>query len=264
MAVILSSSQCVKLTDIAATARARNSTKPILWNVCALLHKSERKRKINCSLSQVHILINVPYLQVALNVLSCYSTSCLKESGHTQRGYHYSDVIISTMAFQITSVSIVCSTGADKKKTPKLPVTGLCEGNPSADSPHNGPATRKMFPLDDFIMVARLLRWSFTFETLNVPQITPECKICGSDIVAGLILEACHDMPTLGRYQLDAICSDVLKISKVTGMIMPSIGNFFALLALCGGIHRPPVDFPQKGQWRGALMFSLFCAWTNG
>ena len=28
-------------------------------------------------------------------------------------------------------------------------------------------------------------------------------------------------------------------------------------------IHRWPVDFPHKGQWRGALMFSLICAWTN-
>ena len=30
------------------------------------------------------------------------------------------------------------------------------------------------------------------------------------------------------------------------------------------GIHRSPVNSPQKGQWRGALMFSLVCAWTNG
>ena len=29
------------------------------------------------------------------------------------------------------------------------------------------------------------------------------------------------------------------------------------------GIHRSPVNSPQKGQWRGALMFSLICAWTN-
>ena len=27
------------------------------------------------------------------------------------------------------------------------------------------------------------------------------------------------------------------------------------------GIHRSPVNFPHKGQWRGALMFSLICAW---
>ena len=30
------------------------------------------------------------------------------------------------------------------------------------------------------------------------------------------------------------------------------------------GIHRSPVNSPNKGQWRGALMLSLIWAWTNG
>ena len=30
------------------------------------------------------------------------------------------------------------------------------------------------------------------------------------------------------------------------------------------GIHRSPVNSPHKGQWRGALTFSLICGWTNG
>ena len=30
------------------------------------------------------------------------------------------------------------------------------------------------------------------------------------------------------------------------------------------GIHWSPVNSPHKGQWRGALVFSLICAWTNG
>ena len=30
------------------------------------------------------------------------------------------------------------------------------------------------------------------------------------------------------------------------------------------GIHRPPVNSPHKGQWRGTLMFSLICVWING
>ena len=30
------------------------------------------------------------------------------------------------------------------------------------------------------------------------------------------------------------------------------------------GIHRSPVNSPQKGQWRGALMFSLIYVWING
>ena len=30
------------------------------------------------------------------------------------------------------------------------------------------------------------------------------------------------------------------------------------------GIHRSQVNSPHKGQWRGALMLSLICAWTKG
>ena len=40
--------------------------------------------------------------------------------------------------------------------------------------------------------------------------------------------------------------------------------TFAALLAICAGIHRSPVTSPHKGQWRGALMFSLICVWING
>ena len=29
------------------------------------------------------------------------------------------------------------------------------------------------------------------------------------------------------------------------------------------GIHRSPVNSPHKGQWLGALMFSLICFWIN-
>ena len=66
---------------------------------------------------------------------------------------HCGDVIMSVMASEITSISIVCSTvcwGANKKKS-KLCVTGLCEGNPlvMVDSPHKDPVMQKMFPFDD-------------------------------------------------------------------------------------------------------------------
>ena len=30
------------------------------------------------------------------------------------------------------------------------------------------------------------------------------------------------------------------------------------------GIHKSPVNSPDKDQWRGALMFYLICAWVNG
>ena len=28
--------------------------------------------------------------------------------------------------------------------------------------------------------------------------------------------------------------------------------------------YRSPVNYPHKGQWRGALLFSLICVWING
>ena len=40
--------------------------------------------------------------------------------------------------------------------------------------------------------------------------------------------------------------------------------TFSSLLAICAGIHRSPVNSPHKGQWRGALMFSLICVEING
>ena len=40
--------------------------------------------------------------------------------------------------------------------------------------------------------------------------------------------------------------------------------TFSALLAICAGNSPVTVNSPHKGQWRGALMFSLICAWING
>ena len=47
------------------------------------------------------------------------------------------------------------------KKTSKLHVTGLCEGNPPVTGgfPHKGPVTRKNFPFDNVIMAVR--KWFY-------------------------------------------------------------------------------------------------------
>ena len=42
---------------------------------------------------------------------------------------------------------------------------------------------------------------------------------------------------------------------------METFPRFWAFVQ---GIHRSPVNSPHKGQWHGALMFSLICAGTNG
>ena len=40
--------------------------------------------------------------------------------------------------------------------------------------------------------------------------------------------------------------------------------TFSELLVIYAVIHRSPVNSTHKGQWRGALMFSLICTWING
>ena len=39
--------------------------------------------------------------------------------------------------------------------------------------------------------------------------------------------------------------------------------TFSTLLAICAGNSPVPVNSPHKGQWHGAFMFSLICAWIT-
>ena len=74
--------------------------------------------------------------------------------------WHYGDVIMSTMASQITGVSVVCSTvysGSEERKHQSSASLAIVRGihQSPVNSPHKGPVTRKMFPFDDVIMGRR-------------------------------------------------------------------------------------------------------------
>ena len=69
---------------------------------------------------------------------------------------------MTTMASQITSLTIVFSTVYSRrrsKKISKLRVTGLCAGNSPGpvNSRHKGPLTRKLVPFDDVIIRCRFV-----------------------------------------------------------------------------------------------------------
>ena len=49
-----------------------------------------------------------------------------------------------------------------------------------------------------------------------------------------------------------------------TPVMTSSNGNIFRVTDLCAGNSPVPVNSPHKGQWRGALMFSLICVCING
>ena len=70
---------------------------------------------------------------------------------------HYSDVIMSAVVSQITSLMIVSSTvysGADQRKHQSSASLAFVRGihRWPVNSPHKGPVTRKKFPFDDVIM----------------------------------------------------------------------------------------------------------------
>ena len=63
------------------------------------------------------------------------------------------------------------------------------------------------------------------------------------------------DMQSVKQYAMLYICCSWWR---------HEMGTFSALLAICAGNSPVPVNSPHKGQWRGALMFSLICVWING
>ena len=114
---------------------------------------------------------------LGLNVLNQGSTWAGAEAGRTRNGYcwqllpavvhfhHYGDVIMGTIASQITSLAIVYSavySGADQRKQSSASlafVRGIHRG--PVNSPRKWPVTRKMFPFDDVIMLPAVVHFHY-------------------------------------------------------------------------------------------------------
>ena len=96
------------------------------------------------------------YFSLTLN--SDYPTrSRICNSHSAVEAYHYDDVIMSAIASQITSLTIVYSivySDADQRKHQSSAslafVWGIHRG--PVNSPHKWPVTQKMFPFDDVIV----------------------------------------------------------------------------------------------------------------
>ena len=97
--------------------------------------------------------------------------------------YHYNDVIMGTVASQITSLAIVYS-GADQRKhqSSESPAFVREIHRRPVNSPHKWPLTRKMFPFCDVIMRVQVSsdNW-FCFPHKNPPSISLRVGICFVD-----------------------------------------------------------------------------------
>ena len=89
-------------------------------------------------------------MQIGFDVMTSWVALCNIEM-------HYSDVIISTVASQIISLTIVYSTtysGADQREHQNFASLAFVRGMHwwPMNSPQKGPVTWKMFPFNDVIM----------------------------------------------------------------------------------------------------------------
>ena len=91
---------------------------------------------------------------------------------------HYTDVIMGTIASQITSLTVVYSivySDADQRKHHSSAslafVWGIHRG--PVNSPHKWPVTRKMFPFDGLIMIIKS-QWKFRLMFILIAT-----KMCG-------------------------------------------------------------------------------------
>ena len=88
---------------------------------------------------------------------------------------HYSDVIMSRVVSQITSLMMVYSTvysGAVQRKYQSSALLAFVQGihRSPVNSPHKGPVTQKIIPFDDVIMIIRIP----IDETVVTPAEVPE------------------------------------------------------------------------------------------
>ena len=104
----------------------------------------------------------------------------------------------------------------------------------------------------------------------QIPNIMSDIDLSIRDLT-----EVPTDIPTnattvdLSHNILVILHSDTfIQLSNLTRLYLDTwwrhqMETFSALLALCAGNSPVPVNSPHKGQWRGALMFSLIYAWIN-
>ena len=117
----------------------------------------------------------------------CIKTRCLYNYMMQLKyfAFHYNDIIMSAMASQITSFTIVYSTvysGAYERKHQSSASLAFVRGihRSPVNSPHKRPVTRKMFPFDDVIIFRYAVscinhaNWFVTLHLRTIPHWKPD------------------------------------------------------------------------------------------
>ena len=98
-----------------------------------------------------------------------------------------------------------------------------------------------------------------------------KCVFCSGPLLVGFThilhdyVNATGTIAWLPRWQLSNIINMMIFVCSPVSVHDDVIKwkHFPRYRPFVRGIHRSPVNSPHKGQWRGALMFSLICVWIN-
>ena len=200
-------------------------------------------------------------------------------------GSHYNDVIMTTMASQITSLAIVYSivySSADQRKHQSSVSLAFVRGKQRASNAENGsiwwrhhditaekatksssqPMLTNVFNAILRQNVAMCWNQSVTSGNLESVKRTYVWDFSGQRSICVTLFKKWFHKKGRG-------CSGLNHHEYQQEMIYLTwwrhqMEAYSALLVLCSlGIRRWPVNSAHKGQWGGTLMFSLICAWIN-
>ena len=149
--------------------------------------------------------------------------------------FHYNDVTMSAVTSQITVISTVCLnvySGAHQRKHRSSSSLAFGRGIHwwPVDSPHKGPATRKMFPSDDVIM------WCYQGYDTTFEFMQQWCSR-GSRGSHTLICSLCGLHASLEMLNIDMVFK---KFSSMASKMTSSNGNIFRVTGhLCGEFTGP-------------------------
>ena len=106
-------------------------------------------------------------------------------------------------------------------------------------------------------------QYSYTLSSVGLPKTTPLSRN-NMNVTLYICISAKRIQPKQRIITLKLWNPPGYWLYRYFMMTSSNWKHFSRYWPFVRGIHWSPVISPHKGQWRGALMFSLICAWING
>ena len=166
--------------------------------------------------------------------------------------FHYSDVMMSVMASQVTVDPMVCTTvcsGADERKHQSSASLAFVQGIHRSRENVSIWWRYHVIPLfyQSSVILLTIIK---QIRHIALKEWFTTLVLCCCELVFSVI---CQILFYPFVKSLFITHDDVIKWK-----------HFPRYWPFVGEIHRSPMNSPNKGQWSGALTFSLICAWING